>query len=54
MQVQLLEMKSTGDSGIKLVTFCAMVSNTQVASLLAAEKNSIIQLEISDESNNNN
>jgi hypothetical protein len=54
MQVELLEMKSTNDSELKLITFAAMVSKTQMAELLAAEKNSLIHLEIVDDSNSNN
>ena len=54
MQVELLEMKSTNDSELKLITFAAMVSKAQMAELLAAEKKSVIRLEIVDEPNNNN
>lgn len=54
MQVELIEMKSTNDSELKLVTFAAVVSKTQVAELLEAEKNSLIHLEIADGTDANN
>ena len=44
MQVELLEMKSTNDSELKLITFAAMVSKEEMAELLAAEKKSVIHL----------
>lgn len=54
MQVELMEMKCTSDSELKLITFAAVVSKAQVAELLAAEKNSLIHLEIADGSDANN
>ena len=48
MQVELLKTESTNDSELKLVTFVGMVSKTQVAKLYAAEKNSLIDLELVD------
>lgn len=44
MQVELLEVKSTDTSGMKLITFAALVSTEQVIELYKAEKNSLIEL----------
>lgn len=44
MQFELLEVKSTDTSGMKLITLAALVSTEQVIELYKAEKNSLIEL----------
>jgi hypothetical protein len=53
MQVELLEVKSTDTSGMKLITFAALVSTEQVIELYKAERNSLIELVVDGNTSDN-
>jgi len=53
MQVELLEVKNTDTSGMKLITFAALVSTEQVIELYKAERNSLIELVVDGNTSDN-
>lgn len=53
MQVELLEVKNTDTSGMKLITMAALVSTEQVIELYKAEKNSLIELVVDGNTSDN-
>ena len=53
MQVELLEVKNTDTSGMKLITMAALVSTEQVIELYKAEKNSLIELVVDGNTGDN-
>ena len=53
MQFELLEVKNTDTSGMKLITMAALVSTEQVIELYNAEKNSLIELVVDGNAGDN-